>query len=57
MYIKYLGRETTLDSVISGWGLTLTVFNQRTFLHFNMSYPGYSSIFTHIICLMINRTS
>ena len=24
------------------------LFNQRTFLHFNMSYPGYSSIFTKI---------
>ena len=26
--------------------IVFNFFNQRTLLHFNMSYPGYSSIFT-----------
>ena len=26
--------------------IVFNIFKQRTLLHFNMSYPGYSSIFT-----------
>ena len=42
-------------SFVKGLCLFLTVFNPRTLLHFNMSYPGYSSIFTNNKILSHNQ--
>ena len=33
--------------------IVFNLFNQRTLLHFNMSYPGYSSIFTNIFLVLV----